>query len=284
MLGVVGADLESFRRSERTRFLLVATLAAIGLLVAAVAAVATTRAVARERPAVKDREGFVAAVTHELKAPLASIRLLAEVLSRGGVEDAKVREFAARAIDECDRLARLVSSVLELARIESEPAVLRELRTVDAAALAGDVVRRFEPVARKHGFTVALRVVDRGLVVSGDRDALVGALLNLLDNAVKYSAQPGVVELEVAAAGGRHAAFSVLDRGPGVPAAEARRIFEPFVRLGDEMTRERPGVGLGLALVSRIASAHGGTAACEARQGGGSRFTVVLPIAPARAS
>jgi two-component system phosphate regulon sensor histidine kinase PhoR len=201
------------------------------------------------------------------------------VLARGGVEEAKVREFAGRAVGECDRLTRLVSGILELARIEREPAFVVKMRTVDAAALARHVLETFEPVARDHGFALALRVAEPGLLIAGDRDALVGALVNLLDNAVKYSSAPGTIELEVAAAGKSHAAFSVLDRGRGVPAAESRRIFEPFTRLGDEMTRDRPGVGLGLALVSRIASAHGGQASCEPRAGGGSRFSVVLPLA-----
>jgi signal transduction histidine kinase len=101
---------------------------------------------------------------------------------------------------------------------------------------------------------------------------------------VKYNDRPGEIELEVAAVGRHHAAFAILDRGRGVPAADSRRIFEPFTRLGDEMTRDRPGVGLGLALVSRIATAHRGSVACEAREGGGSRFTVVLPLAEAVAS
>jgi signal transduction histidine kinase len=280
-LSVTGADLETFKRREQTRFWITAGLAGFGLLVATLAAFATARAVRREVAAVRGRENFVAAVTHELKSPLASIRLLAEVLSRGGVEEPKVREFADRAIDECDRLSRLVSSVLELARIEREPEVVMKLRTVDASALAEDVVRRFAPVAAKCGFAVSLRIVDPEIAIAGDRDALLGALLNLLDNAVKYSDEPGEVVLEVAKAGAHHASFAVLDRGRGVPAVDARRIFEPFTRLGNEMTRDRPGAGLGLALVSRIASAHGGSASCKSRDGGGSRFTVVLPMARA---
>jgi two-component system sensor histidine kinase SenX3 len=280
-LGVVGGDLEAFRSHERTRLTVTAVLAGLALLVATVAAFATTRAVRREQRAARDRENFVAAVTHELKAPLASVRLMAEVLTRGGVEPAKVGEFAERTIGECDRLGRLVASILDLARIESEPPFVARLRTVDAGGLARDVVRSFEPVARRHGFSVALRIVVPALEVAGDADVLASAILNLLDNAVKYADRPGEIELEVAAAGPRHAALSVLDRGRGVPADEARRIFEPFTRLGDEMTRDRPGVGLGLALVSRIAKAHGGSASCAPREGGGSRFTVVLPRAGA---
>jgi signal transduction histidine kinase len=280
-LGVAGADLEAFRARERSRLFVTAALAGLGVLIALAAAFATARAVRREIKAARDRENFVAAVTHELKAPIASIRLLAEVLSAGDVEESKVREFGDRVVGECDRLGRLVSGVLELSRIESEPGFLMRLRAVDAGDLARDVVRTFEPVARERGFSVTLMLPDRRLPVSGDKDALASALLNLLDNAVKYTDRPGNIDLEVAAVGKGHAAFAILDRGRGVPAADQKRIFEPFTRLGDEMTRDRPGVGLGLALVSRIATAHRGTVACEAREGGGSRFTVVLPLAEA---
>jgi signal transduction histidine kinase len=115
--------------------------------------------------------------------------------------------------------------------------------------------------------------------VIGEKDAIVGALLNLLDNAVKYSDGHGEIELTVRAPAGGQVAFAVLDRGRGVRAEDARRIFAPFQRLGDEMTRDRPGVGLGLALVSRIAAAHGGSAAHRPREGGGSVFEIVLPAA-----
>jgi signal transduction histidine kinase len=292
-LAAFGLDRAGFLARERSRFVLFGVLCALALVVASIAGLATLRALKREVDATKSREAFVAAVTHELKAPLASIRLLAEVLGRGGVEDAKVREFATRTISESDRLTRLVDSILEWAKIEhgGRSAGAR----VDLNGIATRAAETFRPLARERGFDVELRVPASPTIVLGDADAIEGALLNLLDNALKYSDVPHAIEIELArsdgsariesrdtpSAGGSlaHAELAVLDRGRGVPAEEAARIFEPFRRVGDELVRERPGVGLGLALVHKIALAHGGRATCTPREGGGSRFAIELPLA-----
>ena len=271
-----GLDLEGFLAQERRRFLTLGLLFAGALGVALVASLATVRAVRREERAAAEREGFVAAVTHELKTPVAAIRLLAEVLERGGVEEPKVRELAGRARGEAERLSRLIAGVLDLARLEQGGAAPRPHEPTDVNALAAEALATFRPVAESRGFTLELRPAPGDPTAPLERDAVLGALLGLLDNALKYSDQPGAIELEVdAAADGVR--LAVLDRGRGVPAREARGIFEPFRRVGDELVRDRPGAGLGLALVQRIARAHGGRATCRPREGGGSRFEIALP-------
>lgn len=280
-LTVAGADLAGFRAAERRKFTVGAALAGLALLVAAFAAWATVRAVDRELRAARDREGFVAATTHELKTPLAAIKLFAELMPDPELDPAKRAEFAGRIGAEADRLARLVGAVLDFARLErSSPAELRaRFVACDLGERLRGVVETFRPVAAAQGFDVGWSAPDAGLRVLGDPDALGGALLNLLDNAVKYGGTPHRIDVSVRAEAGDRVAFAVADRGPGVPAAERRRVFEPFVRIGDEMTREKKGVGLGLALVLRVAEAHGGAARVEARDGGGSVFVVELPAA-----
>jgi signal transduction histidine kinase len=274
----VGLDLESYVAGERRRAWLVAAVVCGAMALATAAAIAGARAVSRESRLAREREAFVAAVTHELKAPLASIRLLAELIERGGLEEAKAREFGARTVTEADRLSRLVSSVLQLAKLERAPRDGAARERFDLADAARDAIATFEPAAKPRGFSVELRA-PRPAFVDGDRDALVGAVIELLDNAAKHARDPHALEVEVEVLEGRRAALSVLDRGAGVPAGEARRIFEPFHRAGDEMTRERPGVGLGLAIVQRVAEAHGGVARYAPRDGGGSRFSIELPLA-----
>ena len=275
---VRGGDMAHFVAGERRRFALVAGLVLLAILTAGVAGWLSLRAIAREVEAARGREAFVAAVTHELKTPLAAIRLFAEMLEHGDVEPAKVREFGARTVHESDRLARLVDSVLDLARIE-HTGTLAVKSDVDLGVVCASAIRIVEDVARERGFTIVLRPGASHLRVSGDAEALTRAMVNLLDNALKYADHPHTIEVEIARIGEDKVEVAVLDRGRGVPETERARIFEAFRRVGSEMTRDRPGVGLGLALVARIAAAHGGRAVCEVREGGGSRFALILPIA-----
>ncbi len=276
-LRVAGTDLEGFRAAERRKFLLGLALAAGAVLFAAAAGIATVRAVDREVRAANDREMFVAATTHELKTPLAAIKLLAELVPDPLLPPDKRREFADRIGAEADRLARLVAAVLDFARLErATPEETRaRFRPVDLGRTAADAAEAFRPVAEAAGFTLRVVADDLGPRLRGDADAIRGAVLNLLDNAVKYATNPHEILIEAGVVDGR-ARLKVLDRGPGVAATDRARIFLPFVRIGDELVRERPGAGLGLALVAKIAAAHGGSAKVESREGGGSVFELDL--------
>jgi len=268
-------DIASARTEAERSFWTIAAISALALCAAIAAAWFGVRALAREAQAAHQREQFVAAVTHELKAPLASIRLLAELLEQGVVAEAKVREFGARTVAEADRLSRLISSVLEMARLE-RGAAPRDREDVVLRQLALDTLRQFEPLALDKHVAIQLHPVDESLRVLAHRDAVGSALFELLTNASKYAPQ-AAVEVAIERRGAS-VVLAVLDRGPGVPREQAERIFAPFERLGDELTREQPGVGLGLALVRKVAESHGGTARYAAREGGGSRFEIELPL------
>jgi len=276
-IAVRGGDFGAFLAGERRRAWLVAAAVTLAILVAALAAWLSLRAVSHEVEAARGREAFVAAVTHELKTPLAAIRLFAEMLQRGDVEAEKVREFGERTVAESDRLARLVDSVLDIARIEHSAGAQAP---IEARAIAVDAIGIVERVALQQGYRIELRDESRGASVRGDADALTRAVVNLLDNALKYSDQAHTIEVEIHTREKTSVVIEVLDRGRGVPASEAQRIFEPFRRIGSELTRDRPGVGLGLALVAKIAAAHAGRVSCAPREGGGSRFTLSLPLSP----
>ena len=276
-IDVHAAEREAQTAGLRARSRWTAALVVVVLLFGVAAAIAIVRALRREVEAARAREQFVAAVTHELKTPIASIRLLAEILEPGDAAIEKTREFAGRIVAEADRLGRLVAAVLEWARLEHKDELGVALDPVDLASVADRVAAALEPLLRAKGFGLSVKRPDDPVRVLGNADALQGALMNLVDNAVKYSDAPHVIEIGVERPDARTAALAVYDRGRGVPAADAARIFRPFARAGDEMTRERPGVGLGLALVERIAAAHGGRALHERRDGGGSRFAILLP-------
>ncbi|MCY3004102.1 MAG: hypothetical protein NTV21_20085, partial [Planctomycetota bacterium] len=166
-----GSGFAEYETAERRRFLGIAILGGVALLAATFAAFATVRTLQREARLAHEREQFVAAVTHELKTPIASIRLLAELLQNGDVDPVRVREFGARTVRESDRLGRLVDSVLRFARGQSalDPAAMAPL---ELAELARTAVESVEPLARERGFELRLDAPE-ALSIRGDRDALL---------------------------------------------------------------------------------------------------------------
>lgn len=272
---VHGSERDAFvaaetRRLHQTLGLIVGALALLALGSAFV-----LRSLFREAETARAQRNFVAAVTHELKSPLASIRLLGELLAEGGVEREQAEAFARRVVGEADRLTGLVSAVLDLTRAERglDPNLLTR---VAPRELADDAFERTRLPAEEAGATLELHVAEGAAPLLGDREGLVSVLVNLLDNSLKYADLSEPIELRVEQVGER-VRFRVLDRGAGVPGPERERIFEPFWRVQDEMTRERPGVGLGLALGRSLAEAHGGELRYEVRDGGGSEFVLELP-------
>ena len=227
------------------------------------------------------RRDFVANISHELRTPLSSIKLLAETLSSGTVDDAATTADFARQIErEADHLAQLVDELLDLSMIESGETQLH-LELLDPDALIADVVRRIAPVAERRGISV--RQLPAGGApgeLPADRERIGQAVLNLAHNAVKYSSSGGEIRIGW---GMRPKAvrFSVSDDGIGVPESHQQRLFERFykvdrarVRGEDEATVS---AGLGLAIVRHIAEAHGGRVGLESREGIGSTFWIELP-------
>jgi signal transduction histidine kinase len=202
---------------------------------------------------------LLANCSHELRTPLARIAVAASLLSEGA--DAKTRESLKRDVEELDQL---IEQILLASRLEALP-TLEHREPVDLLALAAEEAARFD-----------LGATGQPVTVSGDRTLLRRLIRNLLENARRYAGD-GPVTVSVTAEGGR-AILEVSDHGPGVPASERQRIFEPFYRLagGSETGR---GSGLGLALVLDIARRHGGDAVCLAAESGGSRFRIDLPAA-----
>jgi len=222
-------------------------------------------------------ENFVAAVTHELRTPLASIRLHGEMLQDGIPATPEARdEYYRRILGETERLTLLVENVLEKSRLDREK---KGSAPGDLSAL----VERLEFELRSHGAHLPGAADDltfdlaKGLPqVSLNVDALNGILRNLIGNARKYAPASGEQIVVRTRREGREVVLEVLDRGPGVAKEEEERIFEAFYRIGDEATREKPGTGLGLHLVKLHADAMGAKVVYRDREGGGSAFCVLF--------
>jgi signal transduction histidine kinase len=272
--------LDDAERARRASYLW------IGYLV--IASLALTSAllgqwIRREARLARLKTDLVAAVSHELRTPLASMRLLVETLMDDETpEPAKVREYLALMARENLRLSRLVENFLTFSRIERN-----RQKFVFAPTPVTDVIdkaitamgERLQPPACDLELEVSARVA----TLSADEDALVTVLVNLLDNACKYT--PGPRKISVSASGsGEKVILAVKDNGIGIAPREQRRIFRRFYQVDQRLARETGGCGLGLSIVEFVVRAHGGTVRVESCPGAGSTFSVILPCSPSSGS
>ena len=233
------------------------------------------------------RRDFVANIGHELRTPLTSIKLLAETLTSGSVDDpATMREFAAQIEREADHLAQLVVELLDLSTIESGETQL-SLEPLDPEGAVAASVERIGPVAERRDVRIRrLPAPDASTRALADPARLGQALLNLAHNAVKYSHPGGEVRIGWAPVDGQ-VRFTIADDGIGVAAAHQRRIFERFYKVDRSRSRDPEpdeiggSAGLGLAIVRHIAEAHRGSVGVTSEEGVGSTFWIEVPAASA---
>jgi signal transduction histidine kinase len=235
------------------------------------------RVVQRELAVARLQTEFVAAVSHEFRTPLTSLRHVTELLTESDDVPASRRQaFYGSLGRNIDRLHGLVESLLDFARMESGRKPY-DLQPIDAGDFAREVVLQFQKDVEPRGFTIEGAIDPRvELMVQADRAALANALWNLLDNAVKYSPVSRLVEVSVTR-GTDHIAIAVRDRGLGIPRSEQKDVFDRFVRGTNAAVHAIKGTGLGLAMARHIAEAHGGRIDLESEDGVGSTFTIVLP-------
>jgi signal transduction histidine kinase len=226
----------------------------------------------------RQRTSFVANVSHELKTPLTSIRMYAEMLRDGRQRDSgKQKQYLDIMTAEAERLTRLINNVLDFSRMERGEKRYTVARC-DLVTLARDVVESQRARLESGGFEVVFAARSGRLEVVADEEAVKQAVVNLLSNAEKYSPVTRKIEIEVGSAEGL-AAISVRDRGTGIPAGEAGNIFREFYRVDDRLTSEVKGAGLGLTIARKIIADHGGDIRYAPREGGGSVFSILLPPA-----
>jgi signal transduction histidine kinase len=220
---------------------------------------------------------FVADVSHELRTPLTSIKGTIETLRDGAVNDLEVRDrFLATAETETDRLIRLVNNLLVLSRADSAALDLRRKPT-DVGRLAQALADRLVEQAQARDLTIEVSIDPEVPPAWADADRIEQVLLNLLDNAIKYSRPGGSITLRVSAAPDRLVLVQVIDRGIGIPAAELPRVGERFYRA--DKARTGGGHGLGLAIAQSLVRAHGGELWLESTEGIGTTACFTLPIA-----
>ena len=235
------------------------------------------QAASRQLKLSQMKSDFVSNVSHELRTPLASIRVFGEYMRLGRVStDEKIREYGEYIEAESRRLTQLINNILDFSKIESAQKKYNFVAT-DVLALSHDTVCAFAMPLREKGYDVSFTASASTLPpLTLDKDAIAQVLMNLLDNAVKYSNGERRVEVAVDDAG-EHVRIAVRDHGIGIAPSEQKKIFEKFYRVSSGLVHDVKGSGLGLAIVSHVVKAHGGAVDVQSAPGQGSTFTILLP-------
>jgi signal transduction histidine kinase len=293
---------------QRARTFWFALLIATATLAALIGLITAWRMFHRQQRLAEMKTNFVSSVSHELRAPIASLRLMAEGLESGRVhEHGKQQEYFRFIVQECRRLSSLIENVLDFSRIE-QGRKQYEFEPTDLPALVRNTVQLMQPYADQRQINLKL-ITDLSPDDSNstlpldaprstldtaphlDGRAIQQALINLIDNALKHSTSHTTVSVgldfpskalaeRISVPGNSPFRLWVEDQGEGIPAEEQERIFERFYRRGTELRRETQGVGLGLAIVKHVAEAHGGTVLVQSEVGKGSRFVIEIPAKP----
>src|SRR5215468_1497679 len=228
------------------------------------------------------RADFIANASHELRTPLAALLGFVETLQGPAKDDAAARtKFLDIMQGQATRMARLIDDLLSLSRIELN-AHLQPNTPVDLPPIVRQVVDGLQTLARDRGVDIKVTIPSDALLVLGDRDELIRALENLVENALKYGAVGKRVDITVARgqtrAGAPEARVAVRDYGPGIPPEHLPRLTERFYRVDVTDSRAQGGTGLGLALVKHVLNRHGGRLTIESTLGAGATFTIHLPL------
>ena len=243
---------------------------------------------------MKSREEFLSIASHELKTPLTAIKGFLEALLEEGLDDRQqAHRFIEIAARQTDRMQAIIQDLLTLSRLEQTGGTISQT-TEQLATLVGDALEICLPLIRRKNTTLVVqdvaltagqdpgdlaRLVCQDQTIYCNRNLLEQALVNLIDNAVKYSPEASTVTIGFANHD-HQLVLTVKDNGPGIPARDIDRLFERFYRVDRGRSRADGGTGLGLAIVKHIAASHGGTISVESVFGQGSIFRLILPTAP----
>ncbi|HYK90148.1 MAG TPA: HAMP domain-containing sensor histidine kinase [Acidobacteriota bacterium] len=245
------------------------------LLVAGLAL--TYRSVSKEVELARLKSDFVSNVSHELRTPLSLIRLYAETLELGRIKtQEKAEEYYRIVREESERLSALINNILDFSRIEAGRKEY-DFRRTDIAELVSNTLDAYRFQIEQQGFVLEQSIDSNLPPVRVDREAIARSLVNLINNALKYSADDKFLGVRLYRSDGL-IKLEVVDRGIGIARGEQSKIFEKFYRAGDPLVHNTKGSGLGLSLVRHIAHAHGGEVEVESAPGRGSKFTFFLPL------
>ena len=264
---------EIYSEAQPKLFLL-SGLVAFSLLTVLLGSFFILKSISQERKLISMKTNFLSSVSHELKTPLTSIKMFAEMISNGRVQKIeKCQEYSRFIGKESTRLENLIAAILNYTRMESGKQVFH-WEKLDLSACVEKVYESILDIADNRGITLTKELAP-GAFVMGDFASLYSMAQSLIENAIKYTNPPGKVHIQTRMENEK-ILFSVMDTGIGIASSEQKNIFNDFYRVGDEMTRSTKGSGLGLAIVKRVAEAHKASVSVQSHPGKGSTFTVKL--------
>ena len=265
-------DMQDIHKETRHRMFLMYGLMLFALITVIFGSFFMFRFITQERKLLAMKANFLSSVSHELKTPLTSIKMFAEMMARGRLQRAeKVQEYSTLIGKEASRLENLIGAILNYTRMEHGTGAFKWER-LDFSICAKKVFDAVEDIGVEKGLTFYTHF-EPNVFVMGDYTALYSLVQNLIDNAIKYTNAPGDIKVEVKS-DSDWVIFSVADTGIGIAVSEQKNIFNDFYRVGDEMTRSTKGSGLGLATVKRVAETHKATISLVSKPGKGSSFIV----------
>ena len=237
----------------------------------------TLRAASRAMKLSQMKADFVSNVSHELRTPLASIRVFGEFLKLGRIKDSnKIHEYGEYIETESRRLTQLINNILDFSKIESGQKTY-QFEEADVEHVVTDTLKTFEVMLEQNGFVINFVKSPQQLpIVIMDSNAIAQAFINLLDNAVKYSAESKEIDVRLGLQNG-FVTIAVSDHGIGIAQEDRDKVFEKFYRVGNCLVHDVKGSGLGLSIVKHIVEAHHGTVTVESEPGRGSTFIIHLP-------
>ena len=271
--GTTLAALEShFVRVDYTILTVITLLLTAGIVM-------THRNISREMALARLKSDFVSNVSHELRTPLSLIRLYAETLELGRLKSAdKYHEYYSIIRKESERLTALINNILDFSRIEAGRKEY-DFRETDMRELVHNTLESYRFQIEQNGFDFEEKIAEDVPTLRVDREAMARSLLNLVNNALKYSQDRKFIGVNLFRDNGS-VKLEVVDHGIGIPEQEQAKIFEKFYRVGDPLVHNTKGSGLGLSLVRHIVVAHGGEVKVDSAPGRGSKFTISLPVSP----
>jgi signal transduction histidine kinase len=268
------ADPVKFYAAQRSRTFRFAFLIGLSGVAVLVGFLTAWRAFVRQQRLNEMKTNFVSSVSHELRAPIASVRLMAQELELDSTPD-RLRTYLRFIVQESLRLSAVIENVLDFSRREQGRDALA-FESTDLVRLVHETVSLMQRYAEGKNLTLTVEVIGESYDVEADGAALQRLVVNLVDNAIKHSPENEIVRIGLEFQP-TCTVLSVEDRGPGIPKGEQRRIFERFYRIGSELRRNTQGVGLGLSIVKYIAERHSGVIQVRSEPGHGSCFTLNLP-------